>query len=88
MDVHHPVIAVRDYESFRRLLCHNIPDSYAKWLDLRAKWEEQAAQDGQMVANVVINSDQFARYLRTKEKSPDLNSLTKFTDSVARGQFD
>ena len=87
MDVHNPVIAVRDYESFRRLLCHNIPASYAGWLDLRAKWEEQAAQDGKMVANVVVNSDQFARYLRTKEKSPDLNSLTKFADSVARGQF-
>ncbi len=87
MDVHHPVIAVRDYESFRKLLCDNIPCSYAEWLDLRAKWEERAAQEGNMVANVVINSDQYSRYLRTKEKSPDLNSLTKFTASVATGQF-
>ena len=69
MDVHHPVIAVKDYESFRKLLCDNIPDSYAEWLDLRASWEERAAREGKMVADVVINSDQFARYLRTKEKS-------------------
>jgi hypothetical protein len=82
---HHPLIDMADYESFRTILGSHIPDTYDKWLDLRAKWEQNAIEDGFVIIDVKIDPDQFRRFRAATGSPANMNSLTKFTILVAEG---
>lgn len=60
-----PTIAKTDYESFRRVLGRNLPDTYDEWLYLANKRSLDNIAKGNESKPIELNADEFARYCRT-----------------------
>jgi hypothetical protein len=83
-----PIIRKDDYESFRRLLKDDIPDTYEKWVYRQTctrdeqvlKWEHTEFND------VEIDSNEFARYCRATNSKPTMQSLDRFTQEKSAGK--
>ena len=81
-----PVIAPDDYEAFRGILGSHIPDTYDKWLDQFAKWEEINRGNKSGIRRVNVNPAEFSRYLDAPRAIPisrKLDALLAFAESIA-----
>jgi hypothetical protein len=82
-----PVIRVEDYESFRRILRTDIPDSHDEWLDLFAKWAVEYSQGPNAIREIEVKPDKFSRFLNATENTPSLNTLLLFAAALADGDM-
>jgi hypothetical protein len=81
-----PIIASKDYEAFRTILKADIPDTFDKWLDLRAEWRAiHVERGGGSVIDIKLDPDQFSRYLLAARRAPELKSLILFAIGLANG---
>lgn len=74
---------LEDYESFRAILGHNIPERYSDWLTKVADWEKE--YKGRDIRHVRIDPRALSRHLSLSGKAPTLNELLAFTESTAQG---
>jgi hypothetical protein len=78
-----PVIALNNYDPFRRILRSHIADTYDEWLDLFAQWEQEWGRNGAPIRRVNVNARDFERHLATTGHAPTLNELFVFAAGLA-----
>jgi hypothetical protein len=72
-----PNIQSSDYEAIRGLMQRGVlPGTYQEWLDLRASWLAEYAND--TVIDVDVSVGRFKKYLAASGKSHALMSLLDF----------
>ncbi len=57
-----PIMRQNDYETFRRLMHSNIPDTYNEWRYLLQKLKDDAILRGETVREIEIYPDDLTRY--------------------------
>jgi hypothetical protein len=77
------LIGREDYEAFRRFPGMDWPDTYDEWLQLFDQDCKQRAFAGQMVQQIQVHPDEFARYLDALKETANWASLTKFARDKA-----
>ena len=81
-----PIIRPEDYNAFRRDIGHHIANTYEEWAKLVASEVAQARRDGKTVIERVIDYDDFIRYCRRNEKTPDAAVLLQFAAHKPLGE--
>jgi len=80
-----PTIAKADYESFRRVINRNLPNTYDEWLYLAAKVSADNVSKGNISNPVELNPDEFRRYCTATGAAPDLQALDNFAYEKGMG---
>lgn len=80
------VIIQDDFESFRKLLHPNFPDTYDEWRNLRAKWHKNHRTEGDTILDVNIKPDEFIRFLNATGKGYDLQCLLTLAEEISNGR--
>jgi hypothetical protein len=74
-----PKIEEADYEAFRRILGHHLPNTYEGFIALALRdSESDRIYYARQNTPVEMNADEFARYLKTEGADPNLQSLRNF----------
>lgn len=81
-----PTIKQNDFETFRRLINEDFPNTYDEWLDLARKKGDKFAESGNTIEDVEIEPNEFSRFLRTTGTSPDLQSLWQLAHDKGVGR--
>ena len=82
-----PAIAEDDYESFRNILGHNIPDDYREWLNLAFEMSTDNISQGYDTAPIEVTPDEFVQYCEATKDPCDLHSLERFANSKGVGDY-
>jgi hypothetical protein len=80
-----PQIAEQDYESIRRLLNRDIPDTYDKWLNLIFECVTNNQATGHISETIDIDPNEFGRYLRATGAEANLQGLRNFAFQKGTG---
>jgi hypothetical protein len=80
-----PIIEAADYDAFRDLPTHDLPNTYNEWLKLFAERKLEYGQRGFRIVEVKVNSREFARYLSATGQRGNLKTLADFTLEKSSG---
>ena len=83
-----PKIARNDYESFRRLIDADLPETYGEWLNLFVDELEEARRQGKTVIEIRVEYDEFIRHCRATGQKPDALILLDFAERKKAGRKD
>ena len=85
MTTYIPKIIAKDYESFRRFLGADIPNTYNEWLKFADKEANRVRTKGNIPKLMEVNPDEFARYCAKEGTHRDFVSLKAFALQKADG---
>lgn len=80
-----PTIRKTDYDSFRRIINRDLPNTYDEWLNLAAKITADNGGRGHVSNSVEVNPDEFAKYLRAVGGDANLHFLERFAYEKGMG---
>ena len=70
-----PIIQSGDYETFRRMLGRDIPDTYDEWCNLMANRSLQVTRGGHTARGIEIHPDEFSVWLTAPGRERTFHSL-------------
>jgi len=81
-----PFISPRDYDTFRRILHSDLPNTYDEWFTLHTKERADRGRAGGPVREIKVNPNEFSRFLSARGLTGNRNALTEFVLEKAGGK--
>jgi hypothetical protein len=80
------VIPREHYDSFKKLLNQEVPDSFDVWSFRHSERIAARTSKGQTIYEVKVNPDEFTRFCQTTNSAYDLQCLDRFATEKAGGK--
>ena len=81
-----PFLSPRDYDTFRRILHFDLPNTYDEWFTLHTKERADRGRAGCPVREIRVNPNEFSRFLSARGLTGNRNALTEFVLEKAGGK--
>jgi hypothetical protein len=81
-----PFISPRDYDTFRRILHSDLPNTYDEWFTLHTKERADRGRAGGPVREIKVDPNEFSRFLNARGLTGNCNALTNFVLEKAVGK--
>jgi hypothetical protein len=80
-----PLISPGDYETFRRLLNNDLPDTYNEWSNLHLKKLSDVRRQGEVCQEIKVQPDEFARFAAASRYTPNYDLLRHYVANISGG---
>jgi hypothetical protein len=74
-----------DYDSFRRILDPDCPNTYDEWSDLHVKQLADLLARGETYREIQVNPDEFIRFCASRKATPNYQLLRDFAVKKGSG---